>query len=154
MNPRLEWVYAWWLTLTFTLSACGGDPKQQRPRWSSGEQLRWARLNPCACLASDQLITSVELRPLDQEDPSRPPPALGPWERVAIKPPLSAESEGLLSALRARQGAPLTLLIEVSSRQYIKLEGHTLRVAQLLARPEPPPEEAEAKEAPAPSGEP
>jgi len=120
------------LLVGLTLLGCGGPRASGAPRWSMGEQPRWARFNPCPCLMSERFITSVELRPLDPNEPSTPPPALGLWERVAIERPLSAEARALLLTLRERGEEPVTLLVDIEARQK-SIESHTLRVARLIA---------------------
>lgn len=144
---------AWRLAASFiTLSTlmfggCGGAKTTDTPRWSSGERPRWARFNPCPCLGSEALITSVELRPLNPTNPSEPPPPLGRWERVALRRPLTPEARALFSTLQARGEVPLTLLIDVSAVELESIESHKLRVAQLIALPnasEPPPAKLDA----------
>lgn len=128
-----------WMLVGCFLLGCGGPKTSSAPRWSTGEQLRWARFNPCSCLASERFITSVELRPLDPNEPSRLPPPLGLWERVAIERPLSTEARGLLVSLKERGERPVALWVDIGARQKT-IESHTLRVARLIA-PEPKEEE-------------
>jgi hypothetical protein len=135
------------LTLSLSLSSsagCGGQREVRGLEWSGGERLRWARFNPCACLNSERLITSLELRPIAQgEAPDGRDIGLERWERVALRRPLSPELLTMLKALKARGGAATQLLVNLSAQQTELIEGHVLRVVSSLSLPDVADEAAE-----------
>ena len=128
------------LSVSFSSSAgCGGRREARGLEWSGGERVRWARFNPCACLNSERLITSLELRPIAQgEAADGRDIGLERWERVALRRPLSPELLIIFKALKERRGAATQLLVNLSAQQTERLEGHVLRVVNSLASPSEP----------------
>jgi hypothetical protein len=145
--------------LSLALTACGGrpGPSAEPPlTWEAGEALRWARLNPCACLSSDEHVTSVELRPLAVGEGSDDEPQEGPqegagalWERVALPRPLSPETQAALTLLQEAQGRPVKLQSDLSSLA-VSLKSHRVRLLTRLAPPQREEEQPEGE----PNGEP
>ena len=141
------------LRLLITLSACefmacgahSGPSMKPTLKWVEGEAVRWARLNPCACLSSDEHMTSIELRPLaeGEEPSSEPQEGLGVlWERVALPRPLSPETQAALTLLQETQGSPLKLQSDLSALT-VTLKSHRVRLLRslaLLPREEPSPQ--------------